>query len=295
VAWEQGVSSTDLSQSDCPTKVVASFFTAINEDHKLAIVTNPGCQILDPLDVFDPTGLLLGGTTECSIDATQHCVVGDLTSKGYNQGTSQVLIDNNLSLFGPDSIIGRSLVLFNSTDGSVLSCSEVTVDSSFNYGSLNAMFDDGVVSGNVTFKALLRFPRFGTRLFVSLSNGATSTYSWMISDTCSSSGSVFDPFNVLNHGSCNPHYPVDCAVGDLTGKLGAIAVDNSGTQLLLFDGNIYVGSDNFSIEDKLLVLVNDVDASVHCARIYRGGVIYLHQIGQFLDWCGIFIYLFICC
>lgn len=168
--------------------------------------------------------------------------IGDLSGKyGLLPDTSDnsmyftVSVDMNLPLFGANSIIGRSVVIYNKNNQPWI-CSNIgypdeiiTAEATFHYP----------VYGRVIFRQLADNPWSETTVLAQLSYSDSTTndtenHSWTLhqnapgldsfnwSRRCHSVGDMFNPFNAAIETSktskCSPDNPLRCALGDLTSK-----------------------------------------------------------------------------
>ena len=132
------------------------------------------CQAMHIGGIFDPLNKTSSRTTDCK--NSNACAVGDLTGKHGNlKTTTENMFDNNLPLSGPNSIFGRSLVLFDEKSKPV-ACA--LVDASNDVITAVATFrgETSGVTGTVTLRQSRCNPSLGTTVDVNLfySNDMTS-------------------------------------------------------------------------------------------------------------------------
>ena len=141
------------------------------------------CQNLYTGGMFDPNEKSSDAnyTTRCNETMQNMCAVGDLSGKhGDLNSSTNILLDSNLPLNGPNSIFGRSVVLY--FDSTPLACALLDYDD-----VITAVTTFRGASSGITGTVRLRQPRghdtMDTSVEIGLfySNDATKgSYNWSL-------------------------------------------------------------------------------------------------------------------
>ncbi|XP_038678163.1 uncharacterized protein cusr [Scyliorhinus canicula] len=172
--------------------------------------------------------------------------VGDISGKFGTLNELNILnakyMDMNMPLFGPHSIVGRSLVIY-STNGSRSRCANLQAvkASDGEYIRAKAEFN-GMVSGTITLsqQVFADGSSSDTTMEIALkptelNAGDTNGLKWHVhtnprqySMNCSGVGKHYNPYNIdLGDSykfSCSSSYPLHCEVGDLESKQGFLSL-----------------------------------------------------------------------
>ena len=247
------------------------------------------------------------------------CAAGDIGGRtgglGVSSGTvSGAVEDGGVTLFGTESIAGRSVVLVDG-DGAVLGCGSIGFSGQVK--TLVSRFVGPAVYGTVTFRQLVGRPESETSVLVDLSlgngdgDGEVARVPWHVSggaaedgvncEAAGADGSVFDPFGACGDGGCGALCgsegwleQLGCAVGGLSSKHGDVVV---GRRHVLTDAQLPLAGDN-SIQDRSVLVVYNasltlcrtatlpsaakpISAVVHVSSQYLQGSITLSQLSPF--------------
>lgn len=206
---------------------------------------------------FDPLGAstLPNYSTNCNPSNVTACEIGDLSGKFGLLNASNLpdqLLDDTLSLYGAQSIVGRSIVL-HFQNGTRFVCANILPNSSESIiGRSYVPFRRSNIVGDMYFT---QYSFNVTTVFVNLlSSLPTTGHNWHVHELpitgsdgdnpCTSTGGHYNPRGVNVSSSdypsnCNGSNPLECEVGDLSSKGGVISFSSSTNQGRLF----YVDTD----------------------------------------------------
>ena len=236
---------------------------------------------------YDPLGASTNNNNykaDCAMNKTI-CEIGDLSGKFGLLNTSLLPLninDSSLSLYGYQSIIGRSVVL-HLQNGTRYVCANIDVSQPSNITEIEYVpFRALSIFGNIYFTEY----NFGTTsVFVDLfSANPTVRHDWHVhnysvqhGDTngCSSTGGHYNPRNVdvKNYSLCNGANPLACEVGDLSGKGGQISFSGTQGRLLYTDTDLPITAapNRISIIDRSVVIhqANGGAPRIACGNLTR--------------------------
>ncbi|XP_051883398.1 uncharacterized protein cusr [Pristis pectinata] len=216
--------------------------------------------------------------------------VGDISGKfgtlnGLNQTTEEYM-DRNMPLFGPHSILNRSLVIYQE-GGSPLQCANLLAAKATEgeFIQAKAVFS-GLVTGTITLSQQV-FPdgsSSDTTMEVALEQSDPNaggidhlmwhvhTYPLQSAGNCSGVGGHYNPYYVDIKASykysCSLAYPLHCEVGDLNSKQGPISL---GKRYLKTDVYLPLTGD-FTVVGRSVVIHNNdhLKSLKDCADIVAG-------------------------
>nr|KAG5698761.1 hypothetical protein BaRGS_032180 [Batillaria attramentaria] len=247
---------------------------------------------------FNPFGIIYDSDSPAAATSTEDMYeVGDLSRKyGMLNGLTELdktYTDWNLQLFGPNSVLGRSLVIHNDTAGTPRwICTNIHDTAALTVAMATFTYP---VIGYVMFQQRQGEEFAETTIYTRLDYGdgsvtATSGHAWGIhaspvssdmvsSDVntrCVSGGDRISPYGVsgTNYATqCTSSAQLRCGLGDLGGKHGKLSVRSaSGAPAISFgtDVNLPLTGDN-SIVGKSVVLMSASggNSRLACASVIR--------------------------
>lgn len=246
---------------------------------------------------FNPFGVVVDSTYPAPTVTTDDMYeIGDLSSKygmlNNLQSQSGTYTDWNLPLFGHNSVLGRSLVIHNSTTGAPRWVCTNIVDTAAVTVAL-ATFTYPVI-GYVMFQQRQGEEMAETSVYTRLDYGDgsaqnTSGHAWGVyadpvsydalskdlSTRCSRTGSVLNPYSVSNASystQCARTNQVRCKQGDMGGKHGILSIRTaSGKPTITFNTDISLSlTGNNSIVGRSVVIM---EASGGAARLSCADII----------------------
>ncbi|XP_041838085.1 uncharacterized protein cusr [Melanotaenia boesemani] len=238
------------------------------------------CSNADILGHFNPLMWNTSKSPSPGEGTVDQYEIGDISGKfGMLTGRNDfkaVYEDSDMSLTGPYSIVGRSLVVHHA-NGSRIRCADISAETNPDGQWTTAK---AVFSGGVTGTVWLRQQMFpdGSRSDVSLEVNLQSSASENISavslfitnnrvdandSLCNDVGSTFNPFNMESvSSSCSLETPLSCVVGEISTRHGAVSLTE---RHLYTDSIIQLSGDN-TVVHRSLVLKNGNNTTA-CATI----------------------------
>ena len=242
-------------------------------------------------DVYNPEGVDMSVSdypARCQCDRSQ-CAIGDLATRhseltGNDSGVFVEYRDNNLNLYGPNTVVGRTMTLKRLDTDETLSCCNIIVPT--NERILRAQYDDGVFRGEITMK----IPQYdyldytkneNTIIMVDLEciDGGPANVpmlGWQIQrgyadETCSRLGPILgQPRSPIQPGdpdtSCSQTEHRECRLGDLTTKCGPLQLENNRIRAQCTDNML--GFTSFSTIDRTVAsITNQSNMILDCAQL----------------------------
>lgn len=215
--------------------------------------------------------------------------IGDLSGKFSpltGEAYSTNVLDMNLPMKGPLSIVGRSIVIHkNDATASRWACGNILeITPGGHLVAARATFE-GTIRGTVHMSQYVyaNGDRSDTNIIVNLrygNNTKTTGHNWHVherpvSTDCASCGPHYNPFMVdmtssMYSTECSPNNPLRCEVGDQAGKLGAY--DIGGGKRFYTDVNLNLEG-KFAAAKRSFVIhgPNGIGDRVACANILPYG------------------------
>ncbi|XP_035258529.1 uncharacterized protein cusr [Anguilla anguilla] len=231
--------------------------------------SNP-CSNENILGHFNPLSINASMSPAPGTGSVDQYEIGDISGKFgllTNLDKKQELyMDSNMPLSGPNSIVGRSVVI-HYTNGSRMQCANISAvnASAGQLVTAQATFKSNV-TGSITLSQWI-YPD-GSYSDVILEVDIRSSQklavmdpSWDVHDfragenvsQCTGVGGRFNPFGMpAVNSSCSRDHPLNCAVGDLSAKHGNV---NLGQRMLFTDTTLQLTGD-FTVVNRSIVLRN---------------------------------------
>ena len=223
-------------------------------------------------------------TANCKLNKSL-CEVGDLSGKFGPLNSTRTLFnieDSSLDLYGQYSIIGRSVVLHFS-NGSRYVCANIRYPQEEDTITSYVPLRGGRIGGNIY---MVQYSDNATSVHSKLfSTDATSlNHNWHVhsnpvssGDTsCSSTGGHYNPRGVNTTGDysmlCSGSSPLQCEVGDLSGKGGRLNFENN------FGRSFYTDTD-LPMNINSIISIANRSIVIHAADAGSGRVVCGNIIG----------------
>ena len=242
-------------------------------------------------DVYNPEGIdrmIPGYTMRCRNNHTE-CAVGDLSIRhglrpleGNDTGTLVEYRDRNLNLYGPNTVVGRAMILKRLDTNQTLSCCNIEMPT--NARILRADFD-GAYQGEITI-TLPQYDYFdytkneNTIIMVDLEriDGGPANIpmlGWQLQrgyadETCSRLDPILGQQSAILPGDpgedCSQTNHRECRLGDLTAKCGPLQLMNNRIRTQCTDNQL--GLTSFSTMNQLVVSITDQSNTIlDCAQL----------------------------
>ena len=261
-------------------------------DYGIALNSPDPCAASAVGDLFNPEGIdtsLVDYPMRCQGDHSE-CAIGDLATRhspltGNDTDTFVEYRDFNLNLYGPNSIVGRTMTLKRLDTDEILSCCAIEVPT--NVRTLRAHFDGGVFRGDV----VMIVPQYDyldytktdiTNIQIDMEriDGGPANIpmlGWQIQsgfadESCSRLEDVLGPprMSVVMPGDpgtgCSQMEHCECHLGDLTTKCGPIQLENNRIRDQCIDNQL--GLTSFSTIERTVVSITDQSGTIlDCAQL----------------------------
>lgn len=204
--------------------------------------------------------------------------VGDLSGKHGSlaglESLTATYVDSQLSLFGPSSVVGRSVVIhYNDADNGNPRWVCANIGYPREVTTVVTTFV-GTVEGTITLKQMKDEPTSETSILVDLkyadgSAPPTVGHGWHVHETpvsgdCSSTGGHYDPADVTGMGNYNCDGSTlamaesTCEVGDLANKHGQLELSAGGGKVFFTDWNLPLSGESSVASRSIVVSTTDV-------------------------------------
>ena len=242
-------------------------------------------------DVYNPKGIdmsLVDYPAHCK-DNHSECAIGDLVTRhspltGNDSGVFVEYRDNNLNLYGANTVVGRAITLKRLDTDETLYCCNIEVPT--NARMLRARYDDDVFRGEITMK-IPQYDYLGytrnenTIIMVDLEriDGGSANMpmlGWQIQrgfadEACSNLHPVLgQPRSPIQPGDpgtrCSQTEHRECRLGDLTTKCGPLQLENNRIRAQCTDNQLGLTSFS-SLERKVLSITDQSGTILDCAQL----------------------------
>ena len=242
--------------------------------------------------IYNPEGIDMSSpnyTTRCRRDH-RNCAIGDLATRhdpltGNDTNSLVELKDNNLNLYGSNTVVGRGMVLRRLDTGETLSC--CNIESPTNVRVLRAQFNNEVFSGEIS----IIHPQYDYVDFTVNENAIIMVdleridggqaniplLRWQLQrgyadETCSHLDPMLGQRSIILAGllgaGCSQEQHRLCRLGDLTTKCGPLRLISNRLRAQCTDNQLSLIP--FSTLDRLVVsIVDQRNIILDCAQLYE--------------------------
>ncbi|XP_011270085.1 hypothetical protein CAOG_08503, partial [Capsaspora owczarzaki ATCC 30864] len=242
--------------------------------HQFEVASPGDCSAPSTGGHYDPFAAAASPTyaTNCnpaSGTKLSSCEIGDLSGKwGKLTYAPMYIQDPSVTLFGPRSIMGRSVVVH-------LASSARWVCASIGYPKqvkvVRADFTGSPVSGSITLRQSVEDPDGETTILTNLvrtDGGALSQNPWHVhilpvAPDCASTTGHYNPYTAAL-GLCSPQEPYLCELGDLANRQGYLGLSTAGGKSMLVDTFLPLSGPT-SVTDRSIVIHDATTPTIRIA------------------------------